>query len=140
MALGDGTLYNNAKEQFFRGSFALHSHVLKVFLVTGYTPDIDVHDEYADVIASECGGTGYTAGGITLTGQAVTQDNTNNLGKFDANDASWAGLSVGTPSHAILYDDSTGPDLLIAYWELGIASNGGSYTLQWNAGGILTLT
>jgi hypothetical protein len=144
MAEGDGAIYNNFKEQVMESVFNLASggHTLKVALVTGYTPNIDTHTVWADASANEESGSGYTAGGKTLTGQDVTQDNDNDLGKFDAADVTFTGLDVGTPSHAILYDDTpTSPaDPLIAYWELGRASNGGDYTLQWNASGLITLT
>jgi hypothetical protein len=151
MAQGDGAIYNNFKEQVMEGVFNLASggHTLKVTLHTSYTPNIDTHAVWADsgVSSTEYGtGAGYTAGGMTLSGQDVTQDNTNNLGQFDATDVTWTSLgplSPATPSHAILWDDTpTSPaDPLIAYWELGTtATNGGNYTLQWGAAGIITLT
>lgn len=142
MAEGDGAIYNNFKEQVMEGVFNLASggHTIKVGLVTGHTPDIDAHTQWADVSANEESGTGYTAGGATLGSQDVTQDNANDLGKFDGADITWSGLDVGTPSHAIMYDDTAAGDELIAYWELTTASNGGDYTLQWNASGIITLT
>lgn len=140
MAEGDGAIYNNFKEQVMEGAFNLLTDTLKVILVTGHTPDIDAHTGYADVSANEESGTGYTAGGETLASVTVVQDNTNDRGVFDAADVTWTGLDVGTPSHAILYDDTHASDLLIAYWEVTTASNGGNYTLQWNASGIILLT
>lgn len=140
MAEGDGAIYNNFKEQVMEGVFNLLTDTIKVALVTGYTPDIDVHDDWADVSANEESGTGYTAGGETLGSVTVTQDDTNDRGVFDGADVTWTGLDVGTPSHAIMYDDTHASDLLIAYWEVTTASNGGDYTLQWNASGIITLT
>lgn len=149
MAEGDGVIYNNFKEQVMEGVYNLASggHTLKVTLHTGYTPNIDTDTVWADVSATEyTTANGYTAGGETLAGQDVTQDNTNDLGKFDANDVTWTSLgplSPATPSHAILWDDTpTSPaDPLIAYWVLGTtATNGGNYTLQWGANGIITLT
>lgn len=144
MPEGDGAIYNNFKEQVMEGVFNLASggHTLRVALVTGYTPDIDTHTVWTDVSANEESGTGYSAGGATLTSQDVTQDNTNNRGVFDAADVTWTGLDVGTPSHAVLYDDTpTSPaDPLIAYWEVTTPTNGGDYTLQWNASGIILLT
>lgn len=149
MAEGDGAIYNNFKEQVMEGVYNLASggHTLKVTLHTGYTPNIDTDTVWADVSATEyTTANGYTAGGETLAGQDVTQDNTNDLGKFDANDVTWTSLgplSPATPSHAILWDDTpTSPaDPLIAYWVLGTtATNGGNYTLQWGANGIITLT
>lgn len=148
MAQGDGAFYNNFKEQSWEGVFNLATggHTLKVILVSGYTPNVDTHTVLADVTASQYAtGLGYTAGGATVAGQDVTQDDTNNQAVFDATDVTWTSLgplSPATPSHAILYDDTpTSPaDPLIAYWELGTtATNGGDYTLQWGTPGIATL-
>lgn len=149
MAQGDGAIYNNFKEQVMEGVFNLASggHTLKMTLHTGYTPNIDTHTVWADVSATEYStANGYTAGGATLSGQDVVQDNTNNLGQFDASDVTFSSLgplSPNTPSHCILWDDTpTSPaDPLICYWELGTtATNGGNYTLQFGAAGIITLT
>lgn len=149
MAEGDGAIYNEFKETVMEGVFNLATggDTLKIILVSGHTPDIDTHDVYADVSADEYGsGSGYTAGGETLTSQDVTEDTTNDRGVFDAADVTWSGLgalSPATPSDAILYDDTPGSpaDPLICYWELGsTATNGGDYTLQFGANGIVLLT
>ena len=144
MAEGDGVIYNTFKELVMEGIYDLSTggDTLQVALVTGYTPNIDTHVDWADVSANEETGTGYTADGITLTSQDVTMDTGNDRGVFDAADVTWTGLDVGTPSHAILWDDTpTSPvDPLIAYWEITTASNGGNYSLQWNAVGLITLT
>lgn len=139
MAEGDGTVYNNAKEQLLLKVLDFANDTFKVMLVTGHSPDIDAHAVYADVSGDEESGTGYVAGGDALVGQAVTQENTPDQGKFDATDTTWSGLDVGTPSHAILYDTSAS-NYLIGYWELGRASNGGNYTLQYNSSGVLTIS
>mgnify|MGYP001010736018 FL=1 len=83
---------------------------------------------------------GYSAGGATLSGAGVTEDTTNDRGVFDASDVTFTGINVGTPSHAIMYDDSHASKCLIAYWEVTTPTNGGNYTLQWGATGIITLT
>lgn len=140
MAEGDGAVYNDAKEQLLRGTVNFATGTLMVALLAGYTPNIDSHDTFSDVSGNEESGTGYTAGGEQLGGQAVAQDNTNDRASFDATDVTWTGLDVGTPSHAVLYEDDTSSQFLIAYWELGRASNGGNYTLQWHADGILLVT
>jgi len=151
MAQGNGAIYNNFKEQVMEGVFNLASggHTLKLTMHTGYTPNIDSHALWADsgVSSTEYGtASGYTAGGKTLGTQDVTQDNTNDRGVFDAADVTWTALgplSPATPSHVILWDDTpTSPaDPLIAYWELGTtATNGGDYTIQWGANGIILLT
>lgn len=140
MAQGDGALYNEFKKELMAGTIDLDGHTLKVMLVTGYTPNIDTHNGKADVLAYEESGAGYTAGGATLASLTITKDTTNDRAKFDAADVTWTGLNVGTPSHAILYDDTHASDCLIAYWEVTTATNGGNYTLQWGANGIVLLT
>jgi hypothetical protein len=113
--------------------------VVRVMLVETHTPDIDTHDFVDDVRADEVSGTGYTTDGEEITTKAVTQDNTDDEGVWDGDDVQWTGLDVGTPSHGIIYVD-TGTDstsLLIAYIELGVASNGGDYTIQFDTEGIL---
>ena len=122
---------------------------LKLTLHTAYTPNIDTHLLWATagVSSTEYGtADGYTAGGKTLAGQDVTQDDTNDRGIFDATDVTWTSLGAltpATPSHTILWDDTpTAPvDPLIAYWVLGTtATNGGNYTIQWGTLGIILLT
>ncbi len=147
MAEGDGALYNNFKEQLMEGVFNLASggHTLKLTLHTGYTPDIDAHTVWADVSATEYGtGSGYTAGGATLANQDTTQDNTNDRGKFDADDVTWSSLgalSPSTPSHLILRNSTASGEPLIGYWEVGTtATNSGDYNIAFNATGISLLT
>jgi hypothetical protein len=142
MAEGDGTIYNNFKEQILLGELDLGNaaDTIKVMLVTGYTPDIDAHASYSDVSGVEESGTGYVAGGETLANQSVTQDNSNDRAAFDGDNVTWSGLDVGTPSDAIIYDDTHASKYLIAYFEITTASNGGDYTLAWHANGILLLT
>lgn len=140
MAEGDGTVYNNFKEQLLLGTIDLANDTLKMMLVTGHSLDIDNDASYSDVSGDEESGTGYTAGGETLTGQSVTQNNTDNRGEFDANDVTWTGLDVGTPNFAILYDDTHASNWLIAAWEIATASNGGDYTLQFHSDGIILLS
>jgi hypothetical protein len=142
MAEGDGVVYNNFKEQILLGELDLGNaaDTIKVILVTGHTPNIDTHVSYSDVSGDEESGSGYTAGGETLANQAVLQENSTDRASFDADDVTWTALNVGTPSHAIAYDSTHVSDYLIAYWEVTTASNGGDYTLQWHANGILLLT
>lgn len=139
MAQGDGALYNEFKEELLKGLVDMDGHTFKMILVTGYTPNIDSHNAYSDVSAYELSGTGYTAGGATLGSLTVTKDTSNDRAVFDAADVTWTSISAGTPSHAILYDESHATDCLVAYWEVTTATNGGNYTLQFGADGVLTL-
>lgn len=140
MAQGDGALYNEFKKELMLGNIDLESDTIKMLLVTGYTPNIDSHTGLADVTAAQLSGTGYTAGGATLGSKAVTKDTANDRAAWDAADVTWNSLNAGTPSHAICYSDTHASDCLIGYWEVTTASNGGNYTLQFGAAGIVTLT
>ena len=141
MAEGDITFYNNAKEQLMKKQLDFVLDTLRITLHTGYTPNIDTHAVWADVSATEYA----TAGGYTVDGQAlatktVTQDDTDNEGVFDADNVTWTSLTLSptTPSHAIIRDSTT--DMLICYIVLGTtATNGGNYTVAFNAEGIINI-
>lgn len=150
MPEGDGTLYNDFKEQLLSAKHNLVNagHALKVTLHTGYSLDIDAHQIWGDtgVSTTEYGtGSGYTAGGITLANQAVSQNNTSDRGELDFDDATWSSLGAltpATPSHALIWNDGqTSPaDPLIGNILLGTtATDGNNYTLQF-AAPALTLT
>ena len=150
MAEGDGGVYNNFKEQVLLGTFNLGNggDTLKIFMWHTTAPDIDTHTSYTDFSGNEVsdGAVNYTAGGETLANQAVTQDNANDRADLDADDVTWNSLLLTTPGDATpdycgLYDDTHASDLMISYWELGTTvTNGGNYTLQFHADGILLLT
>ena len=139
MPEGDIVAYNDFKEQLFKKVHDLVNDTVKVTLHTGYTPNIDTHQVWADISSTEYGsGAGYTAGGKTLANKSVTQDNTNDRALWDADDVTWTALgplSPATPSHAAIWNDTpTSPaDPLLDYILLGTtATNGGNYTLQWS--------
>lgn len=146
MAQGDAFLYNDFKEQLLLGKHQFGTHDIRVTLHTGYTPNIDTHQVWADVSATEYGtANGYTANGKVLGTVTVSQDNTDDRGEVNVSaNPTWTALgplSPATPSHAIIWNDGqTSPaDPLIGYWVLGTtATNGGDYTLNIGAGsGIL---
>lgn len=124
------------------GSIDLDTDTIKVALVTSsYTPDQDVHDFFDDV-TNEVVGTGYTAGGASLANKAVTADNTDNEGVFDADDVSWTTATI-TARAAVVYK-STGTastSALICYIDFTSdkVSTAGTFTIAWNAEGILNL-
>ena len=152
MAEGDGHIYRTFKEDVMAGLHELDTggNTLKVALVTGYSLNTVTHNTWSDASAAEVTGTGYSAGGSTLTGQTVTETGTGTgttgeRGKFDAGNVTWTGLNIGgtsgSPSHAVLYNDTpTSPaDPLIGAWEVTTATNGGNYTLEWAAAGLIIL-
>lgn len=139
MAEGDATVLNNFKEQLMLKTLDLDTDVLKVALysVALNSPDgADVaYSATNEIVAS-----GYTAGGAALANKAVSQDDTNNLAKFDADDVAWTSLATATILEARLYDDTTATKWVLILWAIATNSNGGNYTLSFNASGILTLS
>lgn len=79
---------------------------------------------------------GYTQGGKTLSAKSVTEGATT---KWDADDVSWA-TSTFTAYHGVIYD-STASNSLICSFDFGGAQSvtGGTFTIQWNGEGIITL-
>ena len=151
MAEGDGLIYNAFKEDVMSlvHDLDVSGHTIQTTLHTAYTPNIDTHQLFADagVSSTEYGtASGYTAGGQVLAGQAVTQNDAADRGEYDGTDETWTALgalSPATPSHAIHWNNTpaTPLDPLIATWPLGTtATNGGDYTLQWGANGLILLT
>jgi hypothetical protein len=135
-------VYNSFKKKIMDGSIDLDTDTIKVALVTAtYTPDQDAHDFFDDV-TNEVVGTGYTAGGASLANKAVTADNTDNEGVFDADDVTWSTSTI-TARGAVLYK-STGTastSALICYLDFGSdkISSSGNFTISWGAEGILNL-
>jgi hypothetical protein len=110
----------------------------KVMLVTSsYTPDFGTHDFKSDV-TNEVSGTGYDAGGKSLSSVTLTQSG--GTITFDAADVTWTSSTI-TARGAVIYDDSLTNDPLIAYIDFGAdkSSSSGDFVLSFNASGIFTL-
>jgi hypothetical protein len=115
---------------------------IKVMLCTSsYTPT-DTHNRRDDVTANEVAATGgYTTGGATLANKTLTQDDTNDLAKWDADDVTWSTSTI-TARYAILYKSLGGAssaDPLIKVVDFGSnqSSVGAAFTIQWHTDGIL---
>lgn len=118
---------------------------IKVMLVSSsYSPNQDTHDYLDDVVANEVSGTGYTAGGISLTGKTNVYDAGSNTIVLDAADVTWANSTI-TARYAIIYNNSgvtaaTKP--LIAYVDFvsDQSSTAGNFTITWDPAGIVRAT
>lgn len=135
-------IYNSFKAYIMDGSIDLDTDTINVMLVTSsYTPNQDTHEDKADV-TNEVTGTGYTADGEALASKAVTIDDTDNEGVFDAADVTW-GSSTITARGAVIYKDtgSAATSLLICYLDFDSdqSSSSGDFVISWNSEGILNL-
>lgn len=110
-------------------------NTFKIILMrSGFRFNRATHKLYANVAASELSTQfGYTAGGATLTGVAVSQNDTLNCGEFSANNVNW-NVSGGalTTSGAIIYNDDGEDDPIVGYIDF----NGDQTTLD---GGTATI-
>lgn len=137
-------IYNSFKANLMSGAVDLDTSTFYCMLVSStYVPDQDTHTRRSHV-TNEITGTGYTAGGAEITGKAVTQDDTNNLGKWDGNDVTWTGATI-TARGAVVYRSSgsgSASDELVAYFDFGSdkTATNGTFTVQWSTSGIVNLT
>lgn len=121
-----------------------NSDTIKCMLCTSsYIPDQDTH-QYKSSITNEVTGTGYTAGGNTLASCTSGYTTATNVQMLDAADTSWATSTI-TARYAVVYDGTPATDAtrpLVCYIDFGadVSSIGASFTIAWDAAGIVTLT
>lgn len=95
-----------------------------ILMASGFTFNKDTHHAYADVSANElANGNGYTTGGVTLSGVAVTEDDTDDRTEVTWDNAQWtaSGGPIGPTPGAIIIDDTvTSPaDPIVGYIDFG---------------------
>ena len=138
-------LYGNFLKQALNKEIDWDSDTIKVALLSSsYTPNQDTHDYLDDVSSYEVTGTGYTAGGITLSSKTSTYDGTNNVIVLDAADVTWSSSTI-TARYAVVYDDSganAASKALIGYVDFGSdqSSTNGNFTITWDSTGIVRIT
>ena len=133
-------IYNIFKYNCFGGNHDLEddspSDTIKVALMDNNHVFTATDDDWTDVSANELAAAGnYTTGGKTLASQGITQAATT---IFDAANVEWL-LATFTAYHAVIYNATTGE--LIASIDFGGAQSPAAvtFTVQWNASGIITL-
>jgi hypothetical protein len=116
---------------------------LSVAMITdSATPNFDTHDFWSDLEANEVSGSGYTAGGQTLTGTEVTLSS--GVLTYDATDPSWATSTITDAMAAVGYFDrggATSADELVFLLDFVTAasSSGGTFLIELDASGIFTV-
>lgn len=131
-------IYNRFKANLMNKEIDLEADTIKVILLNNSHSFTATHNTYSQVSANELSTAGgYTAGGAALASKAVTQGATTS---WDAADISWTSATF-TAYHAVIYDDTTASDDLICSIDFGGAQvvSGGTFEIQWNASGIITL-
>lgn len=90
--------------------------------------------------ASEITGTGYTAGGVTLSGKQVEYDTTNNRTAFKALQPSWTSPTI-TARDAVVYKSTgnaaTSPLIGLVNFGEDRSVTGGTFTVAWSGDHVL---
>lgn len=135
--------YGLATNQAYTGGINWPTGAIKVMLTTSaYTPNQDT-DVFKSAVTNEITGTGYTAGGVTLTGKTMLYTAGTNTIAFDAADAQWMGATFTFRTYVIYLDTGTpGTSPLIAYGSetADVTVTGGTLTLVWDSNGIFAVT
>ena len=136
-ALFHDTMYNIAAN-----IVDLDSHTFKIALVSdGWTPTA-TETEWLEVgstamVFELANGNGYTTGGATIT---KTLSKLAPGAKWDCADVAWTAATF-TARYAVIYDATTSPLYVIAYYDFGANKTvaAGTFTLTINAAGLLTI-
>jgi hypothetical protein len=143
LAVVTGSLYGLTAQKMIDGSTPIvwTTASLKVALTTStYTPNQDTHHFFSD-ITNEITGTGYTAGGATLTSPTTTYDTASDQIRLDAADTSWT-TSTLTARDAIVWCDTAGAsttDPVIGWVNFGadVSTTAGTFQITWDSTGIV---
>ena len=113
-------IYNSCLEDMAKGAIDFDTDTFKLMLVTSaYTANKDTHTKRSNV-TNEASGTGYTAGGATVTA-TVTKDTTNDRLDVAFSNPSWPSSSI-TARAGVIYKSRGGADTadeLVAYLDFG---------------------
>lgn len=86
--------YNAAKVSLAKAEIDwVNDTVRAVLLTSSYTPNKDSDQYWSDISENEFSGGSYSAGGVSLTTKAVTQDNTNDRAILDSDDVQFTGIT-----------------------------------------------
>ena len=141
-------VYTYAKAKLLSADIDLNADDIRVAMVMSDTTcDTEEDKQFIDTFTTldECDGANYVR--KELASEAVTADEANDRGEFDADDFTWTALGVGTRQNVGLLlfkhvNDDT-DSIPIAYIDTGgfpFDGNGGNVTYTVNVEGILQLT
>lgn len=140
--------YTKLADSLAQKKIDIDSDTIKCLLLSAYTVGStqDTAQYVADVkaVATEASGTGYSAGGVTLT--SVTWTAAGHVFALKGTIPAWT-TTAGSlaAAYALFYDSTPGSDAtnpVLCYWDLGgtQTSSNGTFTLTQNAAGLLTVT
>ena len=128
-------IYNSFLHDVFVGNIDCDTDTFKVMVLgAAYSEDKDNHEKRSD-LTNEVSGTGYTAGGNTVT-VTVTKDNTNDRIDISLGGTSWANSTISGAQKFAYYKSrggSANADELVALIDNGSPVSTSNGTLQLTA-------
>lgn len=136
-------LFGLALSSMASGTVNFSSGTVKAMLCTAsYSPNQDTHQFKSDV-TNEVTGTGYTAGGQTLTSKSINYSSATNKTTLTAADPSWTGSTI-TARYVVFYVDTgvAGTSPLISWADFGenITTSAATLTVELASTGLATFT
>ncbi len=117
------------------------NHKIALF-TNSITPNFSTDTGYsaAPYTSGEASGAGYTAGGATLTGTALSESPTRTI-KWSADNVQWTSSTI-TAKGALIYANAlTGKNnIMLTNFGSDYSTISGTFLITWNASGILTIS
>lgn len=126
-------IYNRLLELWARGAVDFDTDAFKVLMTTSAYAENKDTDDFRDDVTNEVTGTGYTAGGNTVT-VTVTLDTANDRVDISLGGTTWPTSTI-TARKAVYYKSRGGAssaDELVAVNDFGadVISSAGTFTLN----------
>lgn len=136
MATGTFKAYGQLPKALWNKEIDFGGDTIKAMLTPStHTPNQDVHDYFDDISAAEVSGTGYTTGGITLTGKTEGYSSGTNTWKLVCDDITWTTVTITDVRNIHFVDTtpgtaSTNPLIVYAVIDATLTPNAGNLTFD----------
>lgn len=133
-------IYNEFKERLGDGGHDMDNDLFQITLHGSNFVNDSAHDYIDDISATQTSGTGYTAGGTSLSN--VTWTLSGGVVEFDADDPSWTSATFTADFAVVSAVSGTNSGGLVAALDFGGTQsvNNGTFTVQFNSAGIIQLS
>jgi hypothetical protein len=133
--------YSEGRRQEKLAGINYISDTLKIALLDlTYVPDL-INHQFFSHLTGEVSGTGYTAGGATLSGKSVTVVGATGEVVFDADDVTWSTATITNAQYAVIYKDtgtpSTSPLILLGTLAAVQSTSAQNFQVIFNLDGIM---
>ena len=132
-------IYDRCRANWLNKIVDMEADAFIVILLNNSHSFNTAHNELSEITANQLATTGgYTQDDKSLASPGVTQAT---AVKWDATDTAWTSATF-TAYFAAIYDDDVASDPLICTIDFGAAKEvvAGTFTIEWNAAGILTVS